>query len=120
MNDGVNIEELNGFLEVVGDGGNSDRFMLQKTVADGLVYFTLQVGVSLTETADVLSAQVVFENNEKTISYRTSVFYIDVRYSVDGTSFFEKVTPTVISQLEESMQNLLNEAKTAEANAHPM
>ena len=117
VNDGVNIEELNGFLEVVGDGGNSDRFMLQKTVADGLVYFTLQVGVSLTETADVLSAQVVFENNEKTISYRTSVFYIDVRYSVDGTSFFEKVTPTVISQLEESMQNSLSEAKTAEANA---
>ncbi len=105
VNDGVNVEVLNGYLEIEREDGNSDIFLLEKTIVDDLVYFTLPIGLSLTDTADVLSSQVVFENGDKSLSYRTKVFYIDVKYSVDGESSYEQVLPSVITQLETKLEN---------------
>lgn len=105
INDGVNVEVLNGYLEVEREKGLSDRFLLEKTIADNMVYFTLPIGLALTETADLLSTQVVFENESKSISYKTKVFYIDVKFSVDGESSYEQVMPSVITQLETKLEN---------------
>ncbi|MBR2376339.1 MAG: hypothetical protein IKA85_00990 [Clostridia bacterium] len=105
VNDGVNLEVLSGYLEIEREDGSTDRFLLDKTVADNAVYFTLPIGLALTERAEVLSTQVTFENESKTIAYRTKVFYIDVKYSVDGESSYEQVVPSVITQLETKLEN---------------
>ncbi len=111
INDGINLEALQGFLEVEKTLGGSDRYLLEKVVSDDRIYFSLPINLSLTNTADILSSQVVFENQDKSVSYRTKVFYIDVKYSVDGESGFEQVVPSVISQLEEGMAETLKECK---------
>lgn len=105
VNDGVNLEVLSGYLEIEREDGSTDRFLLDKTVADNAVYFTLPIGLTLTERAEVLSTQVVFENESKSIAYRTKVFYIDVKYSVDGEESYEQVLPSVITQLETKLEN---------------
>ena len=105
VNDGVNLEVLSGYLEIEREDGSTDRFLLDKTVADNAVYFTLPIGLTLTERAEVLSTQVTFENESKTIAYRTKVFYIDVKYSVDGEESYEQVLPSVITQLETKLEN---------------
>lgn len=111
INDGVNLESLNGFLEVEKALGGSDRYLLEKVVSENNVYFSLPINLSLTDTADILSSQVVFENLDGSISYRTKIFYIDVKYSVDGESGFEQVLPTVVSQLESKVEQTLQECK---------
>lgn len=105
VNDGVNLEVLSGYLEIEREDGSTDRFLLDKTVADNAVYFTLPIGLTLTERAEVLSTQVTFENESKSIAYRTKVFYIDVKYSVDGEESYEQVLPSVITQLETKLEN---------------
>ncbi len=112
INDGVNLEALNGYLEVEKDTGGSDRYLLEKVVGDKNIYFSLPINLNLTWTSGILTSQVVFENQGGTEAYRSKIFYIDVKYSVDGESDFEKVVPTVISQLEEGMSETLEECKT--------
>lgn len=104
INDGVNLDKLSAYLEIEREEGVSDRFILDKTVNGDTLYFTLPINLALTETADLISSQLVFENDEKTLSYRTKVFYIDVKNSVDGVSSYEQVVPTVLSQLESKME----------------
>ena len=104
INDGVNLDKLSAYLEIEREEGVSDRFILDKTVNGDTLYFTLPINLALTETADLISAQLVFENDEKTLSYRSKVFYIDVKNSVDGVSSYEQVAPTVLNQLESKME----------------
>lgn len=105
VNDGVNLEVLSGYLEIEREDGSTDRFLLEKTISDNEIYFTLPIGLALTERAEVLSTQVTFENESKSIAYRTKVFYIDVKYSVDGEESYEQVLPSVITQLETKLEN---------------
>ncbi len=111
INDGISIAGLTGYLEIERDGGGSDRFLLEKTVGEEEVYFTLEVNSTLTQTEDILSSQLSFENEDKSIVYKTKVFFIEVKYSVDGDSSFEQILPSVITSLE----NKLTEA-VAECN----
>ena len=102
----------NGELEIEREEGVSDRFILDKTVNGDTLYFTLPINLALTETADLISSQLVFENDEKTLSYRTKVFYIDVKNSVDGVSSYEQVVPTVLSQLESKMEKAVDDCES--------
>ncbi len=112
VNDGINLEVLNAYLEIEREEGVSDRLLLDKTIVEEVVYFTLPINLALTENSDLLSSQIVFENNEKTLSYRTKVFYIDVKNSVDGVSSYEQLAPTVISQLESKFNKAVTDCET--------
>ena len=112
INDGVNLDKLSAYLEIEREEGVSDRFILDKTVNGDTLYFTLPINLALTETADLISSQLVFENDEKTLSYRTKVFYVDVKNSVDGVSSYEQVAPTVLSQLESKMENAVENCES--------
>ncbi len=112
INDGVNLEVLNAYLEVEREEGVSDRFILDKTLVDDIIYFVLPINLALTETADLLSSQVVFENQEKTLSYRSKVFYIEVKNSIDGVSSYEQIAPTVLSQLETKMDKAVKDCES--------
>ncbi len=106
VNDGISVEGLMGYLEIERDGGGSDRFLLEKTVGEEEVYFTLKINSVLTQTEDILSSQISLESEDKSIIYKTKVFFIEVKYSVDGDGSFEQIVPSVITELE----NKLNEA----------
>ncbi len=115
VNDGVSLENLNGFLEIERDTGLSDRFILTKTITDSIVYFSIIVGLPLTDNSDTLSAQISFENDDGTLVYKTAVFFIEVNYSVDGTDSYKQLEPTVIRQLESQMlENIKTISKVAE------
>ncbi len=103
VNDGISIDSLSGYLEIERDDGSGDRFLLTKTVSETAVYFTLPVSRELTAVEDLLSCQVSLESQDKRLIYKTNVFYIEVKYSVDGDADFEQVVPSVITQLEEQM-----------------
>ena len=118
INDGVNLENLNGFLEIERDTGLTDRFILNKTIADDCIYFSIIVDVPLTLTADTLCAQISFENGNNTLIYKTKVFYIEVNYSVDGLESFSQLEPTVIKQLESKMLENIELCSSLAQNFH--
>ena len=103
INDGISLENLNGFLEIERDTGLTDRFILDKTIAEDVIYFSILIGQSLTEISSTLSAQISFESKDNALVYKTAVFFIDVNYSVDGTNSYKQLEPSVIKQLESKM-----------------
>ncbi len=109
VNDGISVEGLTGYLEIERDEGGSDRFLLEKTFGEDEVYFTLEVNSALTQTEDILSSQISLENEDKSIIYKSKVFFIEVKYSVDGDGSFEQVVPSVITSLENKLTEAVSE-----------
>lgn len=110
ISDGISLVDLNGFLEIERDTGLTDRFFLDKTISNDTVYFSIEVGLPLTEIASTLTAQISFESKANTLVYKTAVFFIEVKSSVDGTDSYEQLEPSVIKQLEDKMLENINTA----------
>ena len=109
INDGVDVESLNGYLQTVCESGRTDKIALEKTVGETEVYFTLEVANNLTRDSGLTSAQITFENSQKTVVYSTEIFYIEVKETIDGLESYESVMPSVIESLQEEIEQKLEE-----------
>ncbi len=105
INDGVDLTDKTAYLNVERDDLSTDKIALEKTQTDSEIYFSMMVNDSITMKEGIVSAQISFENVQKTEIYKTNVFIFDVINSVNGNASFEKVLPSVIDELENKISN---------------
>ena len=104
INDGISVEELDGYLQIESESGFTDKIALSKSIGETEVYFTCTTSLSLTGQAGLISAQISFENAQKTIVYNTEIFYIDVKETIDGLESYQNIVPSVIESLQTEMR----------------
>lgn len=105
INDGVDLTDKTAYLNIERDDSSTDKLILEKTLTDNGLYFSLMINDSITNKEGTVSAQISFENGDKSEIYKTNVFIFDVMNSVNGNESFEKTLPSAIDQLENKILN---------------
>lgn len=109
VNDGVDFEELEGFAHIDYESGRTDRARLKKTVEGIQVFFELSITREISQEEGRHRMQLSFESDDLSIVFKTCIFTFIVCESIDGNLAFENLAPSLVSELEEKMEQTLLE-----------
>ncbi len=109
INDGVDVSLLTGYLDIIRSDETTDRLILTKTIGDNIVYFSTKVLNTLTLVGGFVDAQITFENEDKSIVYKTKKFIIEVEKSIDGYSSYDSTLPSVIVTVRDEVKKALDD-----------
>ncbi len=119
-NDGLDFTQLDGYAHVEFESGRVDRAKLLKEVRQTDVAFTLKITANVSCEEGSHRIQLSFENQDLEIVYNTSIFTFEVKESIDGNLAYETLPPSILNDIEQNFNGILNECKEVKTSTEKL
>ncbi len=84
INDGVDLSNLYAFVNLENENFATNKVLLSKEIVGDDITLTFNIDNAISVVDGITKAQISFENSDLSIVYSTSIFYVDVKSSIDS------------------------------------